>query len=40
MSSSASAAPRKAGLFESMALGGTAAMFAVNFTHPIVRVYE
>jgi hypothetical protein len=29
--------PRKAGLFESMALGGTSAIFAVNFTHPIVR---
>ena len=28
---------KKAGLFESMALGGTAAIFAVNFTHPIVR---
>jgi len=27
---------RKPGLFESMALGGMAAMFAVNFTHPIV----
>jgi hypothetical protein len=29
----------KAGLFESMALGGLAASFAVNFTHPIVRIY-
>ena len=29
--------PRKASLLESMALGGTAASFAVNFTHPIVR---
>lgn len=28
--------PRKASLIESMALGGTAASFAVNFTHPIV----
>ena len=28
---------RKANLFESMALGGAAASFAVNFTHPIVR---
>jgi hypothetical protein len=30
------AAPRKAKLLESMGLGGTAAAFAVNFTHPIV----
>ena len=33
----------KASLFQSMALGGLAASFAVNFTHPIVslcRVYE
>lgn len=30
--------PRKPGLFESMALGGTAASFAVNFTHPIETV--
>ncbi|KAL7578135.1 hypothetical protein ACA910_012581 [Epithemia clementina (nom. ined.)] len=29
---------RKAGLFESMALGGAAASFAVNFTHPIETV--
>lgn len=29
---------RKAGLLESMALGGTAASFAVNFTHPIETV--
>ena len=29
------AALRPAGLLESCALGGTAAMFAVNFTHPI-----
>jgi hypothetical protein len=28
---------KEAGLFESMALGGIAASFAVNFTHPIVR---
>lgn len=32
------AEPKKAGLFESMALGGTAAIFAVNFTHPIETV--
>jgi hypothetical protein len=31
------AAPAKANLFQSMALGGMAASFAVNFTHPIVR---
>jgi len=30
--------PRKANLFESMGLGGTAAVFAVNFTHPIETV--
>lgn len=29
---------KEAGLFESMALGGMAASFAVNFTHPIVRM--
>jgi hypothetical protein len=29
---------KEAGLFESMALGGIAASFAVNFTHPIVRI--
>lgn len=28
---------KKASLLESMALGGMAASFAVNFTHPIVR---
>ena len=27
----------KANLWQSMALGGAAASFAVNFTHPIVR---
>lgn len=32
------AAPRKPNLFESMACGGTAAAFAVNFTHPIELV--
>jgi len=32
------AEPRKAGLLESMALGGGAASFAVNFTHPIETV--
>lgn len=31
------AEPRKANLLESMGLGGTSAVFAVNFTHPIVR---
>lgn len=31
---------RKANLFESMALGGMAASFAVNFTHPIVRSFR
>ena len=31
-------APRKPNLFESMACGGTAAAFAVNFTHPIELV--
>jgi hypothetical protein len=31
-----SADPAKANLFQSMALGGLAASFAVNFTHPIV----
>jgi hypothetical protein len=31
-----SADPKKANLFQSMALGGLAASFAVNFTHPIV----
>lgn len=30
--------PRKPSLFESMACGGTAAAFAVNFTHPIELV--
>jgi hypothetical protein len=30
--------PPKASLFQSMALGGMAASFAVNFTHPIVRM--
>ena len=30
--------PRKPNLFESMACGGTAAAFAVNFTHPIELV--
>ena len=30
--------PRKASLFESMALGGSSAVFAVNFTHPIETV--
>jgi hypothetical protein len=29
-----------ANLFQSMALGGTAASFAVNFTHPIVRAHK
>lgn len=29
---------KKPGLFQSMALGGTAASFAVNFTHPIETV--
>jgi hypothetical protein len=29
---------RKAGLFESMGLGGMSAVFAVNFTHPIETV--
>lgn len=29
---------RKASLFESMALGGSSAVFAVNFTHPIETV--
>ena len=29
---------RKPGLFESMALGGMAACFAVNFTHPMYVV--
>jgi Mitochondrial carrier protein len=33
-----SAQPRKANLLESMALGGTSAVFAVNFTHPIETV--
>ena len=28
----------KANLWQSMALGGAAASFAVNFTHPIVRI--
>mmetsp|Transcript_28644 Transcript_28644/g.66661 ORF Transcript_28644/g.66661 Transcript_28644/m.66661 type:complete len:283 (+) Transcript_28644:75-923(+) len=32
------AEPRKASLLESMALGGCAASFAVNFTHPIETV--
>lgn len=32
------AEPRKANLFESMGLGGTSAVFAVNFTHPIETV--
>jgi hypothetical protein len=31
------AKPTKPGLLQSMALGGSAACFAVNFTHPIVR---
>ena len=31
---------RKPGLLESMALGGTAACFAVNFTHPIETVCQ
>lgn len=31
-------APRKPSLFESMACGGSAAAFAVNFTHPIELV--
>lgn len=30
--------PRKPNLFESMACGGAAAAFAVNFTHPIELV--
>lgn len=30
--------PSKANLFQSMALGGTSAVFAVNFTHPIETV--
>lgn len=33
-----SVAPRKPSLLESMGLGGSAAMFAVNFTHPIELV--
>mmetsp|Transcript_10903 Transcript_10903/g.15350 ORF Transcript_10903/g.15350 Transcript_10903/m.15350 type:complete len:282 (-) Transcript_10903:237-1082(-) len=32
------AEPKKASLFQSMALGGSAAVFAVNFTHPIETV--
>ena len=32
------AEPRKANLIQSMALGGTSAVFAVNFTHPIETV--
>jgi hypothetical protein len=32
------AAPRKPKLWESMALGGISACFAVNFTHPIETV--
>jgi len=32
--------PRKANLIESMALGGAAASFAVNFTHPIVGFFS
>jgi len=31
-------APRKPNLLESMACGGVAAAFAVNFTHPIELV--
>lgn len=30
--------PKKANLFQSMALGGSSAVFAVNFTHPIETV--
>jgi hypothetical protein len=33
------AEPVKASLFQSMALGGMAASFAVNFTHPIVSEF-
>jgi hypothetical protein len=33
-----SAEPRKASMLESMGCGGTAAVFAVNFTHPIELV--
>mmetsp|Transcript_15009 Transcript_15009/g.28140 ORF Transcript_15009/g.28140 Transcript_15009/m.28140 type:complete len:284 (-) Transcript_15009:444-1295(-) len=33
-----SSEPKKATLLQSMALGGTAAVFAVNFTHPIETV--
>eukprot|EP00934_Nitzschia_sp_Nitz4_P007782 Nitzschia sp. Nitz4//scaffold71_size96697//87717//88866//NITZ4_004711-RA/size96697-augustus-gene-0.151-mRNA-1//1//CDS//3329557295//7772//frame0 len=38
MSLTVATSPRKANLFESMALGGGAASFAVNFTHPIELV--
>mmetsp|Transcript_24523 Transcript_24523/g.27525 ORF Transcript_24523/g.27525 Transcript_24523/m.27525 type:complete len:287 (-) Transcript_24523:243-1103(-) len=36
--SSTTTSPPKAGLLQSMALGGSAAAFAVNFTHPIETV--
>ena len=38
MSSTPAAEPKKANLLQSMALGGTSAVFAVNFTHPIETV--